>query len=196
MRNNIITVALFLSTLCLAQTNTDSTVAKNKQMIEELKNRINAIDNIGNGSNTFQKQIDDLRAELLRQNDSVTKLLTIINDLKKFAPLNNTEQKIKTSLLINSKDDRLSYKSLSDNEYNLSKKQDAEIQNYISSCNCTPMFYKPYQIDLNFKTITDLNEVIKKYESNPNHKIVIVGHADKSGSEDKTLIYQSSEQSI
>lgn len=187
MKNSIIVSAAMLFVLQMGAQNNDSLSIKNKQAIEALKDRLNNVDKIDLGSNTFQKQIDDLKAELTRQNDSVTKLLTIINDLKKFAPSNLPEQKLKTSLSINAKGEHITTKSLSDNDYNVNSKSDSDIQNYISSCNCSPLFYKPYQVQLNFKTISDLNELIKNYEANSKHKIVIVGHADKSGNEDRNI---------
>ena len=187
MKNKIIVSAAMLFVFQMGAQSNDSLSIKNKQAIEALKNRLNNVDKIDLGSNTFQKQIDALKAELTRQNDSVTKLLTIINDLKKFAPSNLPEQKFKTSLLINSKGEHITTKSLSDNDYNVNSKSDSDIQNYISSCNCSPLFYKPYQVQLNFKTISDLNELIKNYEANSKHKIVIVGHADKSGNEDRNI---------
>lgn len=188
MRNSLIVAALCLPVFCFSQSNSDSTMIKNKLMIEELKNRINTIDNIGNGTNSYQKQIDDLRTEVSRQNDSITKLLAIINELKRYASANASDLKPKTSLPLHSKDERLVSKSLSDNDYNALKKAASAFQQYLLSCNCSPLFYKPYQVELSYKTITDLNEIIKKYESNSNHKIVIVGHADKSGNEEKNLV--------
>ena len=82
MRNNILILAICFSTFCIAQTPTDSTAIKNQLLIEQLKNRINTIDNIGNGTNAFQKQIDEMKVEMRRQNDSIVKLLNIINELK------------------------------------------------------------------------------------------------------------------
>ncbi len=167
----------------------DSTAIKNQQLIEQLKNRINAIDNIGNGTNSFQKQMDELKAELARQNDSITKLLKIITDLKQHAPSNYTPQKVNTKLVLNSENDvLLSAKTLSDKQYNELFKSEAFYREYVSGCNCSAIFYKPYQVELNFKTIAELDQLIKNYESNSNRKITIVGHADKSGDESKNVI--------
>ena len=188
MKTSLFIISLTISSFCLAQNSTDSTAIKNKQMIEALKNRINAIDNIGNGENTFQKQIDELKTELARQNDSITKLLGIISDLKRYANEKNSSKSLKPSVILNQKDQRLSAKSLSDNDYNIYKKSDAAFQDYLATCNCAPLFYKPYQVDLNYKTIVDLNDVIKKFESQQTNKIIIVGHADKSGNEEKNIV--------
>lgn len=191
MRTKIFIGAVCFSAVCLAQGPSDSTAIKNKLLIDQLKNRINTIDNIGNGSNTFQKQIDDLKMEMGRQNDSITKLLTIINDLKKYAPANsvvNQKPSNKTFKMGAGSEQLALPKNMTDNAYNELKKSDADIQNYVLNCNCNPLFFKPYEVDLDYKTMSDLNEVIKKYESAANSKIVIVGHADKTGVETKNVL--------
>jgi outer membrane protein OmpA-like peptidoglycan-associated protein len=190
MRTNFFIIAIFFAMVGVAQTPADSTAIKNQQMIEQLKNRINTIDNIGNGTNAFQKQIDELKVEMARQNDSIVKLLNIINELKKYAAtssLNNQNTKTYISRGKNDNENIVSSKSLNDNDYNELNKSEAVYQEYIANCNCLPILYKPYQVELNFKTINSLNEVIKNYESNSKHKIVIVGHADKSGSEQTNM---------
>lgn len=216
MRTKFFIAAICCTTVTIAQTSSDSTTIKNQQLIEQLKNRINTIDNIGNGTNAFQKQIDEMKIEMARQNDSIVKLLNIINGLKQYAATNNignnSSQNEKTSLTLNSENENstqrnktnkenkkgkqrssltvssnnegfVSSKSLNDNDYNELSKSDDSYQNYISSCNCIPLLYKPYQVELNFKTITQLDEVIKNYESNSNKKVTIIGHADKTGDE-------------
>ncbi|MES2565901.1 MAG: OmpA family protein [Bacteroidota bacterium] len=186
MKTRLFLIALILPVICSSQTSIDSTMIKNKLMIEGLKNRINTIDNIGNENNTYQKQIDELKVELSRQNDSIFKLLSIINELKNYSVANPSLSR--KTLSLNAKEELLTdTKSLKDNDYNTLKKAENVTQDYILSCNCSPLFYKPYQIELNFKTITDLNEIIKNYESNPTKKIVILGHADKSGNEAKNI---------
>lgn len=219
MRTKFFIAAISLTTTCLAQI-PDSTSIKNQQLIEQLKNRINTIDNIGNGTNAFQKQIDEMKIELARQNDSIVKLLNIINGLKQYAATNNignnSSQNEKSSLTLNSENETslqknksnkenkkskqhssisvnannegfVSSKSLNDNDYNELSKSEASYQNYISTCNCIPLLYKPYQVELNFKTIAQLDEVIKNYEINSNNKITIVGHADKTGDESTNI---------
>ncbi len=196
MRNNILILAICFSTFCIAQTPTDSTAIKNQLLIEQLKNRINTIDNIGNGTNAFQKQIDEMKVEMRRQNDSIVKLLNIINELKQYAATNSvnqvnsasSSQYIKPTLSKSYSNESFnSSKSLNDNDYNELNKTDETFQEYIASCNCSPILYKPYQVELNFKTISSLNEVIKKYEATSKQKIVIIGHADKSGNEQTNI---------
>lgn len=188
MRTKFLTLAICVSSFCIAQTASDSTAIKNQALIEQLKNRINTIDNIGNGTNSFQNQIDELKVEMARQNDSIVKLLNIINELKKYAATNATSQNAKSSVVLNSNNESFgSTKSLSDNDYNELNKSEAAFQDYVANCNCSPLLYQPYQVELNFKTINSLNEVIKNYESNSMHKIVIVGHADKSGNEQTNI---------
>lgn len=216
MRTKFFIAAISLTTTCFAQI-PDSTSIKNQQLIEQLKNRINTIDNIGNGTNAFQKQIDEMKIELARQNDSIVKLLNIINGLKQYAATNNignnSSQNEKSSLTLNSENETsvqrnktnknskqhssisvnannegfVSSKSLNDNDYNELSKSEASYQNYISTCNCIPLLYKPYQVELNFKTIAQLDEVIKNYEINSNNKITIIGHADKTGDESTNI---------
>lgn len=65
------------------------------------------------------------------------------------------ELNLKPSVILNQKDQRLSTKSLSDNDYNIYKKSDVAFKDYLSTFNCAPLFYKPYQVDLNYKTILD-----------------------------------------
>lgn len=189
MRTRLLTSAICFSVFCFAQTPIDSTAIKNQELIEQLKNRINTIDNIGNGTNAYQKQIDELKIEVRRQNDSITKLLNIINELKKYAATNNsTNPSSKSVLSVGSNNEGvISSKTLNDNDYNEMSKADGAFQEYMASCNCSPILYKPYQVELNFKTISSLNEIIKNYESNSKHKIVIIGHADKSGSEQTNI---------
>lgn len=189
MRTRLLTSAICFSVFCFAQTPIDSTAIKNQELIEQLKNRINTIDNIGNGTNAYQKQIDELKIEVRRQNDSITKLLNIINELKKYAATNNsTNPSSKSVLSVGSNNEGvISSKTLNDNDYNEMSKADGVFQEYMASCNCSPILYKPYQVELNFKTISSLNEIIKNYESNSKHKIVIIGHADKSGSEQTNI---------
>lgn len=189
MRTNFLLLSICFSAFCIAQTPADSTAIKNQLLIEQLKNRINTIDNIGNGTNAFQKQIDELKIEMKRQNDSITKLLNIINELKRYAATNQSNQNTKpTTLTINSSNENFrDSKSLNDNDYNELNKVESAFQEYMANCNCSPILYKPYQVELNFKTINSLNEVIKNYESNSKHKIVIVGHADKSGNEQTNI---------
>ncbi len=188
MKNNFLILAICFSTFCIAQTPSDSTAIKNQLLIEQLKNRINTIDNIGNGTNLLQKQIDELKIEMVRQNDSIVKLLNIINELKKYAATNAGNQSPKPSLSISSDNESFSSsKLMNDNDYNELNKTQGAFQDYMASCNCYPLLYKPYQVELNFNTINSLNEVIKSYESNSKKKIVIVGHADKSGSEQTNI---------
>jgi hypothetical protein len=188
MATKIFVLALCVLSFCNILAQSDSTAIKNQLLIDQLKNRINTIDNIGNGTNAFQKQIDELKVEMARQNDSIVKLLNIINELKKYASSNTSKQSAKTPLTINSDNEFVSSsKSLNDNDYNELNKSNAAFQDYITTCNCSPLLYKPYQVELNFKTINSLNEIIKNYESNSRNKIVIVGHADKSGSEQANI---------
>lgn len=188
MRTKFFIAAICFTSFCIAQTSTDSTVIKNQALIEQLRNRISTIDNIGNGTNSFQKQINELKVEMARQNDSIVQLLNIINELKNYAIKNITNQNAKSSLVVRSNNESFgSSKSLSDSEYNELNKSDGVFQDYVASCNCSPLFYKSYQVELNFKTINSLNEVIKNYESNSTQKIVITGHADKSGNEQTNI---------
>lgn len=183
----ILTICFFSKLHSQTVTGEDSTVIKNKLMIESLKNRINAIDNNTNDLSGFQKELEALRKEVARQNDSINKLLGIINELKQYANNQKIAQKPASTLRINSSIDKIDPNSISDNDYNALKKLDIALQQYLSTCNCSPLFYKPYQVELDFKTITDLNEIIKQFESKPSQKIVIKGHADKSGVEDRNI---------
>lgn len=189
MKTRLFILSTLLSSFCFSQKTDDSTIIKNQLMIENLKNRISVIDNNTNEFSGIQKQLDELRKEVVRQNDSINKLLNIINELKRFAASTKEEQNKKpSSLVLNSKNEKLAAKNYNDNDFNALKKADPVLQQYLSSCNCSPLFYKPYQVELDFKTITDLNAIIKNYESlNSNNKIVIVGHADKSGIEEKNI---------
>lgn len=192
MKTKFLIFSVCLTAICFAQTPTDSTAIKNQILIDQLKNRINTIDNIGNGNNSYQKQIDELRVELHRQNDSITKLLNIINELKRYAASNEVKPGINSNISISSESneknvERSASKNLNDNDYIEISKSNNAFQEYASNCNCSPILYKPYQVELNFKTITSLNEIIKNYEANSNHKIVIVGHADKSGNEQTNI---------
>lgn len=193
MKNNFLILAILFSTFCIAQAPSDSSAIKNQLLIEQLKNRINTIDNIGNGTDLLQKPIDELKIEMVRQNDSIVKLLYIINDLKKDAATNSEIQSSKPSLSISSDENFISSKLLKDNDYNELNKTEGAFQDYMTNCNCYPLLYKPYQVELNFKTINSLNEVIKSFESNSKNKIVIIGHADKSGRE-QTNIYLSKQR--
>ena len=65
MRTNFLLLSICFSAFCIAQTPADSTAIKNQLLIEQLKNRINTIDNIGNGTNAFQKQIDEIINSIL-----------------------------------------------------------------------------------------------------------------------------------
>lgn len=188
MRNNFLILALCFSFFCFAQSRLDSTAIKNQVLIEQLKNRINTIDNIGNGASPFQNQIDQLKVEMARQNDSIVKLLNIINELKKYAASNSTNNQAEKKLITKSNNETVSSsKLLNDNDYNDFNKSEIFFQKYIEYCNCSPLLYKPYQVELNFKTINTLNEIIKNYESNSKQKILIVGHADKSGNEQTNI---------
>jgi flagellar motor protein MotB len=192
MKTSFFIIATCFVSFSFAQAPVDSTAIKNQLLIEQLKNRINTIDNIGNGTNAFQKQIDELKIEMARQNDSIVKLLNIINELKSYAAANvsnASNQNSKTSFALgkNNSESFSNTKKLNDNDYNEVNKADGTFQDYMASCNCSPLFYKPYQVELNFKTINSLNEIIKNYELNSKHKIVIVGHADKSGNEQTNI---------
>ena len=190
MRTSILILSICFSSVVYSQTAAaeDSTIVKNKLMIENLKNRINAIDNNTNDLLGFQKQLEALRKEVARQNNSINKLLGIINELKQYANNSSMEQAPKSTLRINSNIDKLDLNSMSDNNYNALKKLDVDLQQYLSTCNCSPLFYKPYQVELNFNELTDLNKVIKQFESKPLQKIIIKGHADRSGTEDGNVV--------
>jgi flagellar motor protein MotB len=189
MRTKVFIAALCFNSFCFAQTQVDSTAIKNQALIEQLKNRINTIDNIGNGTNSYQKQIDELKVEMARQNDSIIKLLTIINDLKRYATNSKTSQSSTPSLTIDSEKDVVNRSNkLTDRQYNNLKDSEAFYQEYIKNCNCAAIFYKPYQVELNFETIVALEELIKQFETNAHQKITILGHADRSGDEAKNVM--------
>ena len=54
------------------QTNQDTLVARNKQSIEKLKNRIATIENIGNGDNAYVTEIATLKAVVKKQTVTIT----------------------------------------------------------------------------------------------------------------------------
>ncbi len=191
MRKITLSYILFIAVNNYAQTN-DSLALKNKELIDQLKNRITTIDNIGNGNNSYQKQIDELKIEMRRQNDSINKLLGIINDLKKHANSSvsiNSKSSKTTNFKINDNNEftALNYNSLNDADYNKALVSDVDFATYKDACNCTPLLYKPYETKLTFKEIDELNILIKSFEATPNTKIIINGHADKSGDETKNI---------
>ena len=71
-------VTLFLSSYLIAQT--DSTAIKNKKLIEDLKYRINTIDNIGKGKTAVELELDALKLLVKQQNDSIFKLNGLLNN--------------------------------------------------------------------------------------------------------------------
>ena len=71
-------VTLFLSSYLIAQT--DSTAIKNKKLIEDLKYRINTIDNIGKGKTAVELELDALKLLVKQQNDSIFKLNSLLNN--------------------------------------------------------------------------------------------------------------------
>ncbi len=142
-------ITLFLSTYLIAQT--DSTTIKNKQLIEDLKYRINTIDNIGKGKTAVELELDALKLLVKQQNDSIFKL----NDL-----LNNYARVLNEAPI---------------DDLNFSKK------------NSIVFKYKTNETELETDYTAMVENLKQRIIKNPALKIKILGHADKTGSEDKNI---------
>lgn len=66
--------------LLIAKSQTDSTAIKNKQLIEDLKYRLNTIDNIGKSKTTTELELETLKLLVKQQNDSIVKLNALLNN--------------------------------------------------------------------------------------------------------------------
>lgn len=78
MRQIITYFLLIINYFTVAQV--DSTSIKNKQLIEDLKYRINTIDNIGKGKTATELELDALKLLVKQQNDSILKLNGLLNN--------------------------------------------------------------------------------------------------------------------
>lgn len=97
----LVPVFLIISLSCFSQTKSDSLLAKNKQTITLLKNRITTIENIGTDNNATTHEIAQLKATIKRQSDSIIVLnkiihanlvATYLSDCKCFRLFFNTSQ--------------------------------------------------------------------------------------------------------
>jgi outer membrane protein OmpA-like peptidoglycan-associated protein len=154
-----------------AQVN-DSVTQNNKLLIEQLKNRINAIDNSETSVNQYKKEIASLKLELLTKIDSIKKLNQLIADLKK----NDTE--IET----------IKGRKMSDLEYNLKYQNDPSYLKYQTACNCKTIFYMSAQTELNFDELSEIKNLVKELKMNPSKKITLVGHASQPGNDDNNIL--------
>lgn len=139
----------FYSSYVVAQT--DSTTLKNKQLIEDLKYRINTIDNIGKSKTTTELELEALKLLVKQQNDSIIKLNGLLNNYARVLNESPIEG-------LNSKNNTIVFK------YNVNE---TELK-------------------------TDYNAIVENLKQriikNPSLKIRILGHADKTGSEERNVI--------
>jgi outer membrane protein OmpA-like peptidoglycan-associated protein len=147
-----------------AQTKLDSTAVKNQQLINGIKNRINTIENIGNPNDANSTQINELKAKLKVQQDTIAYLKKIIAE--------STAKYTKN--YINSK---------SNKELNAELNNSAVTVKNLGLCNCVRLFFKPYQTVLNYKEFNSIDSIVSLLHSKPSAKLKIEGHADKSGAE-------------
>lgn len=138
MRAGFLTGLLLISSFCFSQSAADSTAAaKNKLLIEQLRQRIAAIEDPH----------------------------SIINDLKE--------------------KDRKSQDSIALLNKLLAEKRNAEIM--LPACDCFRMFYGVKQISLNYAEFTQLDSIASLLKKDPLLKLKIVGHADKTGDEQRNI---------
>lgn len=145
MRQIITYFLLIINYFTVAQV--DSTSIKNKQLIEDLKYRINTIDNIGKGKTAVELELDALKLLVKQQNDSILKLNGLLNNYARVlneAPIDGLKNRIVFKYNTNETELKTDYTSMVEN----------------------------------------LKQRIIK---NPTLKIKILGHADKTGSEDKNI---------
>lgn len=157
MRQIITYFLLIINYFIVAQV--DSTSIKNKQLIEDLKYRINTIDNIGKGKTAVELELDAMKLLVKQQNDSILKLNALLANYAKVLNEPAIQGAKNTSLKItNSNSDLLN-----------------NVSEIATNCACNVMLYKPYQ--------TTLKSIDIKEKLTTNSKIKIIGHADNTGDE-------------
>lgn len=140
-------IVLSLHSIMQAQ---DSTTIKNKQLIEDLKHRINTIDNIGKGKSAAELELDAMKLLVKQQNDSILKLNGLLNN---YARVLN----------------------------------EAPLDGFNSNKNSFVFRYKTNETELKTDYTAMVENLKQRIIKNPSLKIKILGHADKTGSEDKNI---------
>lgn len=186
----ILFVFLALSNLnSIAQVSNDSIAKSNQKMIDDLKFRINTIDNIGKTKSETELEIEALRLYAKKQEDSIAKLNVI---LKNYSIAFNSKpvgdgKYLNNSKLDNNRSKTIAVKSKSDVEFNASVKASGIYDELKNKCNCDLYFFIPYQTDLHYSEYAELQQIAKILMSNNTKTVKIIGHADKSGDEEKNI---------
>lgn len=146
----LITIFFIASSASYAIAQADSLTIKNKLLIEDLKNRINNIDNINNPKTATELELEALKLLVKQQNDSIIKLNGLLNNYARVLNESPIEG-------LNSKNNTIVFK------YNVNETQ----------------------------LKTDYNAIVENLKQriikNPSLKIKILGHADKTGSEERNV---------
>ena len=161
-------VFLILAINSFGQTNQDTLVARNKQSIEKLKNRIATIENIGNGDNAYVTEIATLKAVVKKQNDSIIMLNKMLNQML-VAEHNSMEGKSNIELNNHLQNSQLVSQNLSD-------------------CNCYRLFYNVSQTKVDYSEFKTLDSLANVINNNSSKKLNLVGHADKTGTEENNAL--------
>lgn len=159
--NKLVPVCIALFICSLSQAQIDSTAIKNKRIIEDLKHRINTIDNIGKGKTASELELDAMRLLVKQQNDSILKLNALLANYAKVLNEAPIEGLNKSS----------SFSSLSSYDVELTK-------------NDIVFLYKKNETEFNTNFDAVLEKLRQKLINNPKLRIRIEGHADKTGSEE------------
>lgn len=141
----LVALSILLSLTCYSQTKEDSLLAKNKQTIARLKNRITTIENIGTDNSSTVNEIAQLRATIKKQNDSIIVLNKIIH----------------TNL----------------------------VATYLSDCHCFRLFFNSSQTRVDYNQFPELDSLARIVKANPNQKLKLSGHADKTGAEINNIVF-------
>lgn len=161
MKNKFLFLLLILNTICFAQTNKDSLAIKNQKIITDLRNRISKIENPNAFNDSFLKEIEQLKMKVEIQHDSI--------------------------IALNDSIDKLNKRQFNTLELNNESKKNSIALNELGECNCVRLYYNPYKTEIDYKSFKELDSIATICLNNPQNKLKLIGHADKSGVEGENI---------
>jgi outer membrane protein OmpA-like peptidoglycan-associated protein len=160
MRSTILIAFFVIGLDCFSQSAKDSAAIKNQMMIEQLRQRIAAIED-PNGT------INDLKNKDRKNQDSIR----VLNEMLR----QSNEKKLKEKYNSN--------KSVDAKELNNDLRNNVLALSELGDCHCVRIYYNANQTEVDYSSFKDLDSIVNLLKVNTGLKVKLVGHADKTGTE-------------